>query len=261
MKKIINTSLSLALLFLMGTGCEKEAEKIADFSTVSSGEALLKINFVSAYTANPSVHLKLNDVRVSNLITARTPFPGGGYNTAGDSRPDYLSVNPGSIKLSAAIPNRNTANDSIVLFNSTISLAANKNYTAHITDTGANTKVVLLTDDISMPDTGTARYTFVHLMPNVAALDLYHNNTLVASNVPYLGSVVFNRPTRGASPIWNVRQAGTGAAGTVLATYSSTNTVLARRGYTVFALGYNGLLTTAPGYTARRPYVSFLLNK
>lgn len=240
-------------VFAMLTACEKEAEKTADFALVSEGDARLKINYNSAYTANPSVQLKINDVRVSNLITTRTPFPGGGYNTNGDSRPDYLQVKPGAVKLTVSIPARNTATDSIVLFTTTFNVEANKYYTTHITDTAANTKNLLLTDDVSFPQAGASRYKFVHLMPNVTALDLYHGTTLVANNIPYLGSVTFTRPTAGAAADWSIREAG---STTVLTSYSSTNTVLTQRGYTVFAVGYKG-----PTDAVKKAYVSFLLNE
>ena len=107
-----------------------------------------------------------------------------------------------------------------------------------------------------MPAAGTSRYKFVHLMPNVTALDLYNGTTLVASNIPYLSNIVFTRPTTGASPDWAIRKAGTPATGTALAAYSSSNTVLNQRGYTVFAVGYKGLSDAV-----KKPYVSFLLNK
>ena len=69
MKKILSISFFFASVFLITTGCEKEAEKIADFTLVPTSQALLKINFNSAYNSNPSVQLKVNDTRVSNLIT------------------------------------------------------------------------------------------------------------------------------------------------------------------------------------------------
>lgn len=243
-------------LLLGFAACKKEAERTADFETVPSTRSMLKVNYVSNYAANPSVQLKLNDVRVSPLLTARTPFPGGGFNTGGDNRPDYLNVAPGQNKFSVSIPNKNTANDSIVLYTTNINLEANKNFTLHITDTAANTKMLLVQDDISLPDTGSSRYRFVHLMPNVTALDLYHGTELVAGNIPYLGTTVFTRPTYAASTAWTIREAGTGPTGPVLATYSSSNTIITQRGYTAFALGYKGQADAA-----RKPYISFLLNK
>jgi len=257
MKKILNIGCCLSLLALMSTGCKKEAEKIADFTTVPSSQALLKINVVSMYLANPSFQLKVNDARVSNLITARTPFPGGGFNTSGDNRPDYLPVDPGAVKVAATIPKKNTNTDSVSIFSTSVNLAAGKYFTLHVTDTAANTKYVLLEDDITFPAVGTSRYRFVHLIPNVAALDLYHGTTLVASNIPYLGNTVIIRPTLGAAQGWTVREAGSGPTGAVLATYTSANTVIDQRGYTIFAMGYKLSSTT----DVRRPFLSFLLNK
>lgn len=255
MKKIL--AIGSSVLLLLAAGCKKEAERIADFELQPNTQAFLKINVVSVYRANPSFQLKVNDTRVSNLITARTPFPGGGFNTNGDNRPDYLSITPGNTKVAATIPNRNTNNDSMVLYTTNLNLEAGKYYTAHITDTAANTKVVLLEDDIAMPERGTSRYKFVHLMPNVPFIDLYHGTLLVANRVPYLGNVVFTRPTAGASTAWSIRESGTSPTSTALATYSSANTIIDQRGYTIFTLGYKGVTST----DARRPFVSFLLNK
>lgn len=240
----------------MALSCKKETERTADYQLHSTNNASLKINFVSTYSRNPTFQLKVNDVRVSNLITARTPFPGGGFNTNGDNRPDYLSVTPGTTKLSATIPNRNTASDSIVLYTTSVDLRAGKHYTAHITDTAANTKIVLLEDDVTMPAPGTSRYKFVNLMPNVPFIDLYHGSEMVANRVPYLGNVVFTRNMAGASQAWTIRESGTSPTSTALATYSSANTIIGQRGYTIFSLGYKGVTST----DARRPFVSFLLN-
>ena len=234
---------------------------MAEYQVSVPTKANLKINYNSAYTANPSVQIKINDVKVSYLITARTPFPGGGFNTNGDNRPDYLQVAPGNIKVSISIPKKDTPTDSILLFTTNLNVEANKYYTAHITDTAGNTKVQLLTDDVSEPALGSSRYKFVHLMPNVTALDLYHGGILVASNVRYLENVTFVRPTVGASSLWDIRETGTSATSAALATYTSANTIIDRRGYTIFAIGYKGLATTAPGFAVRRPFVSFLLNK
>jgi hypothetical protein len=257
MKKLsIIVSVFAGIIFL--SGCKKEAEKIADFSFTPSSQALLKVNFVSNYAANPGVQISINKIRVSNLISARTPFPGGGFNTGGGSNPGYLEVTPGSVELSVAIPKKNTNTDSVTLFDKTITLEAGKYYTAHITDTGTNAKVVVLTDDLSAPEYAKAKYRFVNLMPNVAAVDLYYGTTLVASNVPYLqSSNYFSILVAGTTAqAWNVRESGTGPTGTVLATYTSSNTIITNRIYTAFALGYKGATDAA-----RKPYVSFLYNK
>jgi hypothetical protein len=256
MKKIFLFSI-LASSIAMITGCDKETEITAPSENVNSSQAQLKINFVSAYTANPSVQLKLNDTRVSNLITARTPFPGGGYNTGGGSTGDYLAVNPGTVGLTIAIPNKNTSNDSVVLFKSNLNLEAGKNYTVHVTDTAANTKMLLTEDDVSFAQNGQVRYRFINLMPNVPAVDLYYGNTLVAANVQYLkSSPYFTMLVPATSLTWSVRQAGADPSSTALATYLSANTSINGRAYTAMATGYKGATDAV-----RKPFISFYLNK
>jgi hypothetical protein len=256
MKKILTIS-ALAFSIAFVSGCEKEADLVANAESVAANKALLKINFVSTYAANPSVQFKLNDVRVSNLITARTPYPGGGYNTGGGSTNDYLAVDPGTIAMSIAIPNKNTNTDSIMLFKTNLTLDPGKNYTAHITDTAANTKVLLTLDDVNAPDTGLVKYRFVNLMPNVPAIDLYYDTIKVASNIAYLtSSNYFTMPVPAASLTWSIREANAAPTSTALATYSSANTILRQRVYTAFALGYKGATDAT-----RKPYVSFYLNK
>src|SRR5215212_2388249 len=103
-----------ALLFC--AGCKKNEIKYGEFNNVTPDQALLKINFVSGYAANPAVQFVINNERVSNLITSRTPYPGGGYNTGGGSTPDYLALTPGNKEFKISIPKKGTNTDSIVLF-------------------------------------------------------------------------------------------------------------------------------------------------
>ena len=240
------------------TGCDKETEWTAEANNVpAERQAFLKINYVSNYAANPSVHLTVNDIRVSNLITARTPFPGGGYNTGGSNFGDYLSVRSGPNKVSVAIPHRNYFGDSVLLYTTNLTLEPNMYYTLHITDTASKTKQLLTVDDLTQPEAGQTRFRFINLMPNVAAVDLYYGTTKVASNIPYLTSstyITMAVPTTALA--WSIREAGASATSTALATYTSANTTLSQRVYTAFALGYK-----SSSDAARRPYISFYLNK
>ncbi len=258
MKKLLKLFSFACLSGLILASCEKETELNAPAEMVGADKALLKINYVSAYAKNPSVHLKLNDVRVSNVITSRTPFPGGGYNTGGGSANDYLAVNPGNINVKVAIPNAGKNTDSVELFSTAVNLLQGKNYTAHITDTGANTQVVLVEDILTRPDTGQARFKFIHLMPDVPALDLYYGSTKVASNIPYLGvSPYFDMPVPSANAAWTIRPAGAPFSDPALATYTSGNTTLSTRVYTAFATGYGSQTGST---NTRRPFISFMLN-
>lgn len=255
MKNNLLNMLFVALVFVAGS-CNKDTEYLATRSFPDANTTYLKINYGSMYPTNPGVQLSVNGERVSGLITGRTPFPGGGFNTNGSNFPDYLALKSGANTLSIAIPKKNTNTDSIVLFSTNLTLDAAKNYTAHITDTGSKTKALLIEDVLDFADT-TSRYRFVNLMPNVPLIDLYYGTTLVSTGIPYLGSsVYFDRPTPAASAAWTIRETGTLPASTALATYTSANTYIKGRMYSAFALGYKGQTATAT-----KPYISFLLNK
>lgn len=256
MKRISFFSIILFAAAFVMTGCEKNEINYGVTEPVAD-KALLKFNYVSSYAVNRAVQLSINGERVSNLITSRTPFPGGGYNTGGGSSPDYLTVNPGTLDIKISIPKVGTNEDSVVYYTNTITVEANKNYTAHITDTAANTKTFLATDDFSLPDSGYVKYKFVNLMPNVPAVDLYYGTTKVASDIAYLtASEYFTMAVPTSSLTWSIRAAGAAPTSTALASYASASTTLNRRVYTAFALGYSGSTDAA-----RKPYISFLLNR
>ncbi len=245
-------------LFLLLAGCEKETGYTATFTQPGSTDARVKIIYASAYALNPAVQLSFDDVRVSNLITGRTPFPGGGYNTNGSSFPDYLVLKPGTQKFTVSIPKRNTNVDSVVLFTTQVTLEGGKSQTLNVMDTLAKTKTLVVVDTIAMPALNTIKYRFVNLMPNVPALDLYYGTTLVATGVAYnTPGKVFTMNVPGVTNLqWIIRETGTGAAGAILAFYPSSSTVINQRMYTAFAMGYKGSAASAN----LRPYISFAIN-
>lgn len=254
MKKISIISI-LALLALLG--CTKNEIKYGDFELVDNSQSFLKINFASAYNANPSVQFTINGTRVSYLLTARTPYPGGGYNTGGGSTPDYLAVKPGPLSFKVSIPQRNTNIDSVVLYSTDINVKAGDYNTLHITDTSASTQSILTPDSRVSPDSGYAKFRIINLMPNVAAIDLYYGTTVVAANIPYKGiSDYFTMAVPATALTWAIRPAGAAASTTALATYSSASTTTNGRSYTAFAMGYSGQTSTS-----RKPYISFFLIK
>ncbi|TDQ09748.1 DUF4397 domain-containing protein [Pedobacter metabolipauper] len=255
--KIFSAISILSLLIILSfSGCDKNEINYGVFTKVAGDQSLIKVNYNIALTANPGVHIKINGERVSTLIQTRYPYPGGGYGTLGDSRADYLTVNPGNLTVSIVIPKKGTGIDSVELFKTSVAAEAGKNYTLHVTDTAANTKSLLTTDDFTLPDTATAKYRFVHLMPNVGALDLYNGPTLVQANISYLNAsdyfILANKaPTVN---VWSVRLAGSAPTSTAVATYTSASTILNKRSYTVFATGYSGRTDAV-----RKPYLGFFL--
>lgn len=255
MKKILITA-SIAALGFAFAGCEKSKDYKAPFVRTGADDALLKVIYASAYSANPSVQISIDDVRVSGLITGRTPFPGGGYNTAGSNFPDYMVVAPGSRKLSIAIPKKGTNVDSIVFYTTQIELRARGNHTLNVMDTLTKTKSVLVEDTVALPAPGTVKYRFINLMPNAPKLDLYYGTVRVATGIEYnTPGVVFVMPFQAASS-WNIRETGTSPTSTVLATYPTGSTMTDQRMFTAFAMGYKG--STSANL---KPYISFSINR
>jgi hypothetical protein len=255
MQKIF-IAVALFSTMLIAGGCEKNEIKYGEFDLVTPEQALLKVNFVSSYFTNPQINISLDGNRLSNPITSRTPFPGGGLNTGGGSTADYLALTPGAHTIKIAVPQKGTDVDSLKLFEAPITIEAGKAQTLHITDTGANTQMVMFTDDRTRPDSGVVRYRFVNLMPNVPAVDLYFGATKVAENVQYKEGKEFTMNVPATSAAWAVRAAGAAPASTAIASYTSASTYANRRVFTVFALGYSGIASP----DARRPFLSFLYN-
>ena len=258
--------------------CKKNTDVTLPYNVygVSDKQGQLKIVYASAYLANPTVLIKINGKAVSNLITGRTPFPGGGYNTAGSNFALYLAVPQGADTIRIVKPKVGTDIDSLVFYSTIVTIPDNKAYTLHIADTLVNatqnnTASLLVQNDISAIDTGLSRYRFVNLIPNVAtpngAVDLYLNDSLLVSNLGYLkASAVFTtgigakapgvtNPASIPTPTWAVRPAGAARTTLALASYASANTMGSQRVFTVFAMGYVG------GTANRLPYVSFTLDK
>ena len=132
----------------------------------------LKINLAFAYAIDyANLRIKLNGAYVSNLLQSRTPFPGGGYNTRGSNFALYMSVPLGTNAVSIVMPRTNTNVDSVVLFTTNVNITDNTPQTLHLTDTAANMKSVLVKNNIVGIADGMCRFNFVHLMPNVPAVD------------------------------------------------------------------------------------------
>ncbi|RYY48498.1 MAG: DUF4397 domain-containing protein [Chitinophagaceae bacterium] len=247
-------ALAFACTFVTLWSCKKNVLTVSPYE-YTEGKALLKINYSSPYAKNPAVQIKINGEKVSSLVTYSTPYPGGGLNTGGNTYADYLSVNAGTNTISLSIPKTNSTEDSVLLTKTEINLTANEYQTVHFTDTAANTQAVLIKDASSKPDSGFTQFTFVNLIPNSTALDLYFGATKVASNVAYKQATEPFLLPSGTSLAWSLRVAGgTATTGT---TYTSTSSVANQRVFTVYARGYLGLATT----DVRSAKISFAYNK
>ncbi|WP_234991287.1 DUF4397 domain-containing protein [Sphingobacterium psychroaquaticum] len=246
--------------------CDKPIQDFGEVDFMSANDVIVKINMASVYPDDRYMYVKFNDSRITSLIRAREPFPGGGYNTRGDSRPDFLKYTAGTVNVKVALPHKvDRGLDSLILYESNLTFEAGKRYTLHIADTAASTKLILNEEDLSRPDSTFARYRFTNLMPNVPAIDLYYGavagtaeptqDSLVAKNIKYLETSDYFQLNRITSRTWKIRPAGAPVTNaSVLASYSNAGALLDRRAYTIYALGYQGFTTTI-----MRPYVSFFL--
>ncbi|MCS4166597.1 DUF4397 domain-containing protein [Sphingobacterium sp. BIGb0116] len=256
-----------ACLFLFGLySCDKAIQNFGDVEFMGADDAIVKINMASIYPDDRYMYVKFDGQRVTPLIRGREPFPGGGYNTRGDSRPDFLKWKSGSVNVQVGLPYKTDSGlDSIILYESTVKFEAGKRYTLHVTDTAKNTKMILNEEDLTRPDSTQARYRFTNLMPNVEAIDLYYGaaaatteptqDSLVAKNVKYLETSPYFELNRITARTWKIRKAGAPITNaSVLASYSNAGAILDRRSYTVYALGYDGFTSTI-----MKPYVSFFL--
>lgn len=257
-----NLVLIICFIIFFSAGCKKNIEDgfVSTYDTESAANnAKLKINFASIYRANPTFIVKINDVVASGVISARYPYPGGGFNTSGNNMGDYLSVKNGESTIKFVIPNKGTSTDSVVLYQTSVTLANNGYYTLHVADTAANIKKVLFEENRVLLKDTLPYFKLVNLMPNVPAIDLYFGSTLVASNIAYMASSAeFTVDLSQTTTEWSVRAAGSAFSTTPIAKYTSGSTYIRGRKYTAFAMGYNGItLSTDP----RRPFISFFYTR
>ena len=260
MKKLLVSIFSIMSLW----GCKESIQDFGDLDFLTANDAIVKINMASVYPDDRYMYVKFNDQRVTPKIRAREPYPGGGYNTRGDSRPDFLKVAAGQISIKVCLPHKvDNGLDSIVLSEQTVTVSPGQQYTVHITDTAANTKMFVAQESLARPDSSFATYRFVNLMPNVEALDLYYGaaansvgqDSLIARNIKYGEVSEYFTIRRAATRTWKIRRAGDPVTdATVLALYTNASSTLDKRSYTAYALGYAGFTSAI-----MRPYISFYL--
>ncbi len=258
-KRILKYTFFVSAAFLL-FACTKNSGVTNQAYTaygITSTQGQLKINLAFAYTiSNATMLIKINGNVVSNALATRTPFPGGGYNTNGSNYALYLNVPIGSNAVSVVIPKLGTNTDSVVLFNSTVTIPDNAPYTLHIADTASNTKSLLVKNYIDNLPTDYCRYRFVNLIPNMPNVDLYKDGVLMQAGIAYMASSgTFEIPYTTGTPSWTIRPNGAAVTTAAVATYASTNTLQKNTVLTVFAMGYNGATGT------RLPYLSFILDK
>ncbi len=225
---------------LLLAGCEKNTFNITDRQGIE-GKSMVKIGLFSMTPVAQNVLIYNNGVRISGVLAAPYPYPGGGFNTGGNSNGDYFAATPGPNKFELYTTNPGTANIITKVFETTQTLEVNNRQTIYIADTAANMVAILAPDNALAPDSGLARIRFINLIPNSVAVDFYKGNNLLKSNVKYKDFTDFFDVPSSLSDTFSIRLAGTapGPANTATAWYRlATNTN--RRIYSFVSRGYIG---------------------
>jgi hypothetical protein len=187
------------------------------------------------------------------------PFPGGGLNTGGNNKNDYLAVPTGNIEVKLSVPKRGTNEDSITVLTTTMAVEMGKYYSLIVTDSFPAAQSYVLNDDVAYADSGSIKLRFTNAIPNVGGpVDFLRSNTttginqVVASNVNYKAATDFiTLPVVAGTDTIKVRRSGTTA---FLATYS-TGSLSNRRVFTVVSRGYINATTV------RAPSISIIYNR
>ncbi|MCY7291595.1 MAG: hypothetical protein LH615_05365, partial [Ferruginibacter sp.] len=120
--------LLLFALVLSIASCKKSTFNLTE-RTELKDQALVKIGLFSMYTITTPVLIYNNGERISSAIASPYPFPGGGFNTGGNSNGDYFSIKPGDNKFELYTTNTGTINLISKLLETMQNVDANKKYT------------------------------------------------------------------------------------------------------------------------------------
>jgi hypothetical protein len=171
--KILFLVLSTLLLF---NACEKVPLSTTE-NIFPTDKSLVKFFLLSPNTG--SVMIKANEVKLNNL----TLGSGGIFPGIINSSSDYVAVNPNSaIKL--ALPFAGTGNDSVVLFTSSITSEAGKNYSATLADTGIDRTMFVVNDNAGgLPNDSTYSIRLINAMAKSPNLSLVRVDSTSATQV------------------------------------------------------------------------------
>ncbi len=259
----------LLLIFTILIGCKKNELRMTDVKDPSDG-GFFKLGWFSPAITTQGVQLKINGQRMSGLLglgagfSSTTqyamPYPGGGLNTGGNNKNDYLSVPIGNIEVAVTIPKVGTSTDSIVVMApKTIPIELGKFYTYIVTDSFPAATSYILSDDAMYADSGYVKLKITNAIPNAGPLDFLMTNTrvtdtLVASNIDYKGASAFiTLPFTPGAVTFKMRKTGTTTI--INASPYSTTSIANKRVFTLVARGYVGATGT------RAPTYSYIFNK
>ena len=175
MKKI-NQIICLLVITIIVNACGK-TELSTSENIFPTGKSLVKFFLLSPNTG--SVMIKDNDVKVNSLTSGSAGIFPGIINSSAE----YVALTPNS-NISFALPFAGTGTDSIVLFRSILSLAADKNYSAVLADTAADRTMFLVNDNAGgLPNDSTYNIRLINAMAKSPNLSLVRIDSANATQV------------------------------------------------------------------------------
>lgn len=160
--------LSYFLLFFFTVGflaCDKNELRLTEYD-LPKDKAYIRFALLSPGT--PSTMIKVNDVKINGSTTSGN----GGFFPSVINSPDYAAITPnGTFHLS--LPNTGTGNDSVLLYNGSLAVEAQKFYSVSLADTGINRTLFAIEDQLgALPDNGFVNIRLINAQPNLETLNL-----------------------------------------------------------------------------------------
>ena len=166
MKKIIY-SLVFFTAFTM-YGCVKKDESIPTrFTSIPANNTNVKFLVMSPDA--PTVNFVANGEKVTSVTpTATNAVVGLSFASIYPATVGYSSINSGTLKLDAKVPDSSLVLPGQTVFTNTPTLSAGKFYTYVLVDSLAKLSSVLVEDDPNLPDQTKAYFRVANFIPNGA---------------------------------------------------------------------------------------------
>jgi uncharacterized protein DUF4397 len=152
-------------------------------------------NGAGAVLANPLARLKavngLTDTTVNFKLDNATFLSNVPFAAAST----YLTINSGSHTVGVEAANV----PGTIIASATASMTAGRDYSAVTAGTGASPRIVVLTDDNTLPSAGSAKIRFVNALADGATTDVLLNFAQQATGVPSIGASSYFSVTAGTN--------------------------------------------------------------
>lgn len=260
MKKLLSYTALLATGLLVFASCEKQTDRIADYTTTESSSFIRVIHaspsFRQVFTAPDSIHLYLNNAKVNGAqLTYGGVFPASSTTGFG-----YIAVPAGLQNVKLTVAGRVNP-DSIPLALFTRLTSAGQRYSFIITDdikSARDSSRMILPDVSVKPNPGNFRLRFVNAIANDTAgtsVSIFsaRRNGNIFNSIPPGGVVDYQTQPYNSqlNDTLYVRRPGSTFNLAVINGASFSN----QRSYTMIYRGYGGIITTG---TKGRTLVTYL---